>query len=544
MIEIARVTLNNEMDLILAHRRSMKLAELTGLSLPAQTTFATAVSEVSRSAIENVKNSCLILSIANPVRQEKYIVASIQNGDMLFAESDGFEHAKKLVNKFHVSKSESQSTIELHFFIPSSNKINHPQINEWKKLFTQDRPISPYEEIKRKNEQLQLLAVKLQESEEQYKTLTNSLPLIIFSMDKKGDVIYSNEWLTQYTGLTTTQLNENKWKDVVHKKDYDSFVLLLNEKITSTASNIKLQCRLKNIESQQYLWHLISLSPLNDEKGITLYWIGFMVDINTQKVFEETLKDNRELKETQLQLKQNEQNLQVIIMELNRSNRELQEFAYVASHDLQEPVRKIIYYSDYLLVKNKDKLDNDSQAYLSIMINASHRMRNLIRDLLSYSEINQQSGFTEIDLNELMQEALQDLELSIRSREAIVECSQLPVIEGNVMLMRQLFTNIIANSIKYSKADIRLQLSITHQCFDNRIEISFRDNGVGFDEIYVNKIFSLFQRLHSREKYEGTGLGLAICRKIVEVHGGSLVATSQIGEGATFIATLPIKQGK
>ena len=117
-------------------------------------------------------------------------------------------------------------------------------------------------------------------------------------------------------------------------------------------------------------------------------------------------------------------------------------------------------------------------------------------------------------------------------------------IEGNVMLMRQLFTNIIANSIKYSKADIRLQLSITHQCFDNRIEISFRDNGVGFDEIYVNKIFSLFQRLHSREKYEGTGLGLAICRKIVEVHGGSLVATSQIGEGATFIATLPIKQGK
>jgi len=357
MIEIARVTLNNEMDLILAHRRSMKLAELTGLSLPAQTTFATAVSEVSRSAIENVKNSCLILSIANPVRQEKYIVASIQNGDMLFAESDGFEHAKKLVNKFHVSKSESQSTIELHFFIPSSNKINHPRINEWKKLFTEDRPISPYEEIKRKNEQLQLLAVKLQESEEQYKTLTNSLPLIIFSMDKKGDVIYSNEWLTQYTGLTTTQLNENKWKDVVHKKDYDSFVLLLNEKITSTAVNIRLQCRLKNIESQQYLWHLISLSPLNDEKGITLYWIGFMVDINTQKVFEETLKDNRELKETQLQLKQNEQNLQVIIMELNRSNRELQEFAYVASHDLQEPVRKIIYYSDYLLAKNKDKLD-------------------------------------------------------------------------------------------------------------------------------------------------------------------------------------------
>ncbi len=442
MIEIARVTLNNEMDLILAHRRSMKLAELAGLSLPAQTTFATAVSEVSRSAIENVKNSSLILSIANAVRQDKYIVASIQNGDTLFAESDGFEQAKKLVNKFYASKSEKDSTIELHFFIPSSNKIYTPQIEEWKKLFTEDRPISPYEEIKRKNEQLQLLAIKLQESEEQYRTLTNSLPLIIFSMDKKGDVIYSNEWLTQYTGLTTQQLNQNKWKDIVHEKDYDSFVFLLNDKITSGAINVKLQCRLKNAAQQEYLWHLISLSPLNDEKGVTLYWIGFMVDINAQKVYEDTLKDNQELKETQQQLKQNEQNLQVIILELNRSNRELQEFAYVASHDLQEPVRKIIYYSDYLLAKNKDKLDNDSQVYLANMINAAHRMRNLIRDLLSYSEINQQSGFTEINLAELMQEALQDLEVSINSKQAVVQCSQLPVIEGNVMLMRQLFTNI------------------------------------------------------------------------------------------------------
>src|SRR5437764_4343232 len=140
MIELARVTLNNEMDLIIAHKRSMKVAELSGLSLSAQTTFATAVSEVSRNVIDHGKDGCLILSIDNSLRHEKYIVASIKDKQAVLEQGEGFEYAKKLVNKINVSNSENESTIELYFFIPGSNKLNVKQIESWKGHFEEEPP--------------------------------------------------------------------------------------------------------------------------------------------------------------------------------------------------------------------------------------------------------------------------------------------------------------------------------------------------------------------------------------------------------------------
>lgn len=536
MIELAKVTLQNEMDLILAHKRSMKLAELVGLSLSAQTTFATAVSEVSRSAIENGKNSCLILSVSKPIRNEKYIVAAIKDTQAALAKNEGFEYAKRLVNKFLVSSTDNESTIELYFLIPASHKIGYKQIEEWKELFVEEPPVSPYEEIKRKNEQLQLLAAKLQESENQYRTLTNALPLIIFSIDEQGKILYANEGLSQFTGQSIEDLNQTQWRSVIHPVDYDPFAVLMNDKIMSGATNIKLQCRLKNNETGEYLWHMVSISPLTNDKGAVLYWIGFMVDINAQKVFEQTLKDNKELKEVKSKLEEN-------IQELNRSNRELQQFAYVASHDLQEPIRKVIYYSDYLLAKYEKNLDKKGSEYLRHMISASHRMRNLIKDLLSFSQVDQkQYRFETLDLSKVAQEALQDLELVIKEKQATVNISELPPIEADHLLMRQLFENLISNALKYNKEGEPPVIEISHENDGKTLTLFFNDQGIGFNEKYLDRMFNLFQRLHGRDEYSGTGLGLAICRKITEVHNGRITAKSQESKGATFIVQLPIKQ--
>jgi PAS domain S-box-containing protein len=542
MQELARVTLENEMDLILAHKRSMKLAELAGLSLSAQTTFATAVSEVSRNTIDNGKSGCLILSVDSDQR-EKYIVACLRDEQSANQSREGLEYAKRLVDKYNISTKGAETSIELFYYISPPFRIDIQKLDEWRGLFRNEPSISPYEELKRKNEQLQDLSEKVQKSEAQYKTLTNSLPLMIFSMNGEGLLTYANEWLFDYTGKSLQQLNAHKWKDVVHEDDYDTFAVLLNNSITVGAASVKTQIRIRNRKTNEYLWHQVSVSPLKEDHVQEAYWIGYIVDIHAQKVFEETLRDNMELKETQQQLKNNQRTLEKYIDELNRSNHELQQFAFVASHDLQEPVRKIIFYSDYLLSKYNGSFDPKGIEFISNMQSASQRMRNLIQDLLMFSQINkEQIHFKPVDLNELMQEAKQDLEMAIEEKGAVITIDRLPAIEADPRMMRQLFQNLISNSLKYSKPGVSPVINISSREDKGLLELSFNDQGIGFDEKYLPKMFSLFQRLHAKEKYEGTGLGLAICRKIVEVHQGRIWAKGEEKVGATFFVSLPAKQ--
>jgi len=541
MHEIARVTLQNEMDLILAHKRSMKLGDLAGLSLAAQTSFATAVSEVARNTIEKAKSGCLILQVDTDQR-EKYIVACINDEQPDNHKTrEGLAYAKKLVNKYNVTTQGKETSIELFYYIAPSFKIDIQKLDEWRQLFRNEPPISAYDEIKRKNEQLQELSERVQKSEAQYKTLTNSLPLFIFALDIHGELLYANEWLTKYTAETIESLNESQWKAVVHEEDYYSFSLLLKNDVTKGATTVKTQSRLRNKNSNTYLWHQISLSPFRNEKGELQYWIGYMVDIHAQKVFEETLKDNIELKQTQDQLKDNQEALEQYISELNRSNQELQQFAFVASHDLQEPVRKLLYYSDFLLSKYTDAMDPKGVDYLKNMQLASHRMRNLIQDLLVFSQINkEQIAFKEVDLNNVLNEAQQDLEIAIEEKGVLLNISSMPVVKGDERMIRQLFENIISNAIKYSKVNVSPVIDITCQQNGSFYELAFKDNGIGFNEKYLPQMFTLFQRLHNRDSFDGTGLGLAICRKITDLHSGKIWATGKEGEGATFYVSLPL----
>ncbi len=252
--------------------------------------------------------------------------------------------------------------------------------------------------------------------------------------------------------------------------------------------------------------------------------------------------------------KQAENNLRKYAAELERSNRELQDFAYVASHDLQEPLRKIQAFGSRLSSRYKSSIDARGQQYISSMENASNRMQQLINDLLDFSRVATKARpFTTVDLNKILQGVISDLEVRIEETGANIICSQtLPAVEADPMQMRQVFQNLIGNGLKFKKPDTTPQIEI-RWCFVDEmpatdteskvgpaIKLSFKDNGIGFDNKYKNKIFQIFQRLHGRQEYTGTGVGLAICRKIAERHGGTIEADGQLGEGATFMIYLPV----
>lgn len=238
--------------------------------------------------------------------------------------------------------------------------------------------------------------------------------------------------------------------------------------------------------------------------------------------------------------------------ELDRSNAELQQFASIASHDLQEPLRKILAFGNRLKDKYGEALTDQGRDYLDRMQNAASRMQTLIDDLLILSRITTRARpFMTVDLAQVTQDVLSDLEVRIQQTQGRVEVGELPTIAADPLQMRQLLQNLIGNALKFHRDEEPPVVRIYSRFGDQRQpsesladswQIIIEDNGIGFDEMYLDRIFNVFQRLHSRSEYEGTGVGLAICRKIVERHGGSLTAESKPGRGATFTVTLPITQ--
>ena len=244
--------------------------------------------------------------------------------------------------------------------------------------------------------------------------------------------------------------------------------------------------------------------------------------------------------------------------DLEQSNRSLQDFAYIASHDLQEPLRKVLAFGDRLKDSCSDTLDEKEADYLERMLNAAARMKDLINGLLTYSRITTKTKpFEEVDLKRITNEVLSDLEVTIEKMGAEVEVGQLPILQADPMQIRQLMQNLISNALKFHKLDetpivkITSEISIhqsdeteTGLAEDEFCRVIVRDNGIGFEQEYADKIFELFQRLHGYSEYEGTGLGLAVCQKIVQRHNGIITAESSLGEGSTFTITFPIKRVK
>ncbi|HEY6436431.1 MAG TPA: ATP-binding protein, partial [Ignavibacteriaceae bacterium] len=258
-------------------------------------------------------------------------------------------------------------------------------------------------------------------------------------------------------------------------------------------------------------------------------------------------EDDKKIADYQFQLKEQ-------IERLNVSNKELEQFAYVASHDLQEPLRKISSFGDLLKENYKDKITGEGELYLDRIIHSTTRMRDLITDLLNYSRVGRKTEKDQIDLNKILDLVKEDLEIMINEKEAVIKNSNLPSIAGNSSEFRQLFQNLISNSLKFFNPNKNPIISIeAKECSSEELKklnyfnsdkryvsIHFSDNGIGFDDNYADKIFVIFQRLHGKDIYEGTGIGLAICKKIVEKYGGAIYARSNPGQGANFTVILPL----
>ena len=248
---------------------------------------------------------------------------------------------------------------------------------------------------------------------------------------------------------------------------------------------------------------------------------------------------------------ENERNAAMMLQytqKLEHSNRELADFAYVASHDLQEPLRKIEAFGERLVNKYGNTLPDDGKMFIDRMQNAAGRMRKLINDLLSYSRVTTDAkGFQKASLSKILSEVEGDLQIRIEETEATIEFGELPTIDCEPMQMRQLLQNLLGNALKFRKADVKpvIKVSAREVLEDERphIVLTIEDNGIGFDNQFKDQIFTIFQRLHSRNEYEGTGIGLATVRKIVERHSGHIDADGQPGVGAKFNVTLPIEQG-
>jgi PAS domain S-box-containing protein len=256
------------------------------------------------------------------------------------------------------------------------------------------------------------------------------------------------------------------------------------------------------------------------------------------------------------ELKKAEEALAAQTQELTRSNIELEQFAYIASHDLKEPLRKITAFGDRLKVKYFQILDEQGKDYLDRIHKATERMNNLISDLLKYSRVTTKAQpFSSVDLNQVVAEVLSDLEVQIEKVTGRVEFKNLPVILADPIQMRQLFQNLINNALKFHKPEIPPVVEITAQITDasspvtrpgelppNHCEIVVTDNGIGIDERFSDRIFQIFQRLHGHDEYEGSGVGLAICRKIVERHNGRISFQSTLGQGTSFKVIIPLPQ--
>lgn len=383
----------------------------------------------------------------------------------------------------------------------------------------------------------------LREREAELRSMIDSIPQLAFVADSSARPTWFNRRWRDFTGATRERLVGEGWHQFVHPDDMERVLSGFNAAVEAGEA-WEATFRILGV-SGDYRQFLSRAVPVRDEDHDIARWFGTSTDITDQFEAQEARAQAIREQMARAAAETREDEIKRYAVELERSNRELQDFAYVASHDLQEPLRKITMFTDLVIEENGNKLDEESISYLKRAQQAAVRMSDLIKDLLSFSRVStMKQPFEPVSLDRVVAEVLADLDLMIDEHGARVHVDSMPGIEADVAQMRQLFQNLLVNAVKFRKENEAPEIHLRAKLVEDgdRVEIEIADNGIGFDVRYLDKIFSPFQRLHGRNTYEGTGMGLAICRRIVERHNGILTASSEIGVGSTFRVTLPLEQ--
>ncbi|MBN1393489.1 MAG: PAS domain S-box protein [Pirellulales bacterium] len=395
----------------------------------------------------------------------------------------------------------------------------------------------------------------LLESEQRYRSLTIATTSMVWTTDANGDVVKDIPSWRAFTGQTEEGVLGSRWSDSLHPDDREKTRVVWRRAVESrTLYETEYRIRRKD---GQYRTVAVRGVPVLDQDGAICEWIGTCTDITEKKQIEEELARhrehleemvakrtaeleslNRQLEKEVAERKTVEEDLRRTADQLARSNKELEQFAYVASHDLQEPLRVVGGYVQLIERRYKDRLDSEADQFIRYIVEGVARMQQLIADLLNFSRVDTRGNpFRNVGMEAVLDSAISNLEAVIAESGAAITRGPLPEVCGDEIQLVQLMQNLIGNAIKF-RGDAPPAIDVSASREGNRWLFAVRDNGIGIEREYWDRLFVIFQRLHTRQKYEGTGIGLAVCKRIVERHGGSIWLDSKPGRGTTFFFTI------